>query len=944
MKKKRMNKQIAWVLERVSSIVTEIIMGVTAGIIKGITIGITAGALVLILPGILTGKGAWAASVGPAAVCTRNDQCQPEEYCQKQAGDCQGEGVCRHIPRMCPANYDWVCGCDGRTYGNYCDAAVGSVNVERSGRCIPGDLNIDDQITPQDALIAFQCYLVPECYELNKDAADVNQDGQVTPADALCLFRKYLGQTSCLDLVKLHCIEFFHQSHLPTAEYLATMLGTRLEKTGTDYKVVPVASQPVGLGWEGEMKWIRKGYEYTTGNGGRITIWVDASDRTYAVTYLLKRLGTSSGWSWDQEKILARMKDILHLLGVVLTGAEEFSMSKNSAGPGSHWYDFSVKQKFGDTTLSYPGIFAEIEGDTGEINFLKIYRWYDNLHEIKVILPDEDLKEKAADYYTLNSLATVNTPATANTTDAANSPGTVSTVNTVSAVSTAGAAGTMDTMDTISPVSQEGISIPDNLAVEGLYIIKDRLCKKIGGAAIDEWGSTLHLFIDVQTGQVVDTERLLVDSLPDESGGLYDGGEDGAGLGTGADNGGDGAGMGDGLVLQDAARSEPPEGLMLLIEYEGMDGLTNFVYELQKRAIPSLLLASADFVAQHAEDLRKLQGYGMEVGALCSPSPPMWDVPYEEQYAIIKDRKERIDACLGKPIKAIASTYFAYDVNTLKVAEALGIPFVMARGTTGSRATIYQPEGYMTRIFSVSNVSSEKWGTGSLCDYSYWAREGTPAQFSEELFDAALQQAKISPVSHARIGGLKAAWNAVYLDFLDHAFVHWVSLDIFGAVDARLPLDEIPQNRQVEYTTPKPAKPLEEEPNLDNPCLLVSDFPPLPGQGSQQDTQGSQEDKGEGKIIIFHNGSGPMCLAALDFLKTLDYPVEQHLVSDEDFRERLNELKAQFGSSEGLSETFGYLPIIFLKDSAYSGFNDQVKKGIMQAILGVEETSQVPLK
>jgi len=59
-----------------------------------------------------------------------------------------------------------------------------------------GDLNEDGEITPADALIAFQCYLrsgvCPDC-------SDVDENGEVTPNDALCLFRKYLGQTGCLD-------------------------------------------------------------------------------------------------------------------------------------------------------------------------------------------------------------------------------------------------------------------------------------------------------------------------------------------------------------------------------------------------------------------------------------------------------------------------------------------------------------------------------------------------------------------------------------------------------------------------------------------------------------------------------------------------------------------------------------------------------------------------
>jgi len=40
-----------------------------------------------------------------------------------------------------------------------------------------------------------------------------------------------------------------------------------------------------------------------------------------------------------------------------------------------------------------------------------------------------------------------------------------------------------------------------------------RLCKRIGGAPVDEWGTTLYLYLDVQNGEVVDMERLFVDNL-----------------------------------------------------------------------------------------------------------------------------------------------------------------------------------------------------------------------------------------------------------------------------------------------------------------------------------------------------------------------------------------------------------------------------------------------
>ena len=76
-----------------------------------------------------------------------------------------------------------------------------------SGGCFQcgcnGDVNGDGEITPMDALCAFETYLgicptscdIP-CEEV---CCDVTLDDDCTPADALCIFQKYLGLPSCLD-------------------------------------------------------------------------------------------------------------------------------------------------------------------------------------------------------------------------------------------------------------------------------------------------------------------------------------------------------------------------------------------------------------------------------------------------------------------------------------------------------------------------------------------------------------------------------------------------------------------------------------------------------------------------------------------------------------------------------------------------------------------------
>ena len=90
---------------------------------------------------------------------------------------------------------------------------------------------------------------------------------------------------------------------------------------------------------------------------------------------------------------------------------------------------------------------------------------------------------------------------------------------------------------------------------------------------------------------------------------------------------------------------------------------------------------------------------------------------------------------------------------------------------------------------------------------------------------------------------------------------------------------------------------------------------------------------GEDTLAIFHNGSGPMCLEALAWLETMqaehpDLVVEEYLTTNVANLATLSELKSQYGQSQGLSTTFGYLPIIFFAGQAFSGFNEDVQTAL----------------
>src|SRR5207248_938275 len=67
----------------------------------------------------------------PEPTCATNADCGAGSYCAGK-GACPSSkrpGACAAKPQACPRIFKQVCGCDGKTYGNGCDASAAGVTV-----------------------------------------------------------------------------------------------------------------------------------------------------------------------------------------------------------------------------------------------------------------------------------------------------------------------------------------------------------------------------------------------------------------------------------------------------------------------------------------------------------------------------------------------------------------------------------------------------------------------------------------------------------------------------------------------------------------------------------------------------------------------------------------------------------------------------------------------
>lgn len=136
------------------------------------------------------GSGSCSLGTGADAPCAAG------EFCKLPDGQCTGTGACTATPQVCMTVYMPVCGCNGKTYGNTCEANGSGQNWAGKGECggaVDGTCCKQDSDCKSNACAGTTCVngdgLKPgQCWTTSQCPAGTACKGaNVCPCGAMCL-------------------------------------------------------------------------------------------------------------------------------------------------------------------------------------------------------------------------------------------------------------------------------------------------------------------------------------------------------------------------------------------------------------------------------------------------------------------------------------------------------------------------------------------------------------------------------------------------------------------------------------------------------------------------------------------------------------------------------------------------------------------------------------